>query len=95
VSAVRYQLADQHVGHLVAAFGEIVADGTQATRACSSLARLIARCSEAMGTSLGSAPIVKANGFVIEYGPVTEPWGVTRFCARDPFGRLVNILEHR
>ena len=36
-----------------------------------------------------------AAGFVIEYGPVTEPWGVTRFYARDPFRRLVNILEHR
>jgi catechol 2,3-dioxygenase-like lactoylglutathione lyase family enzyme len=34
-------------------------------------------------------------GFRIEYGPVTEPWGVTRFYVRDPFGRLVNILEHR
>jgi catechol 2,3-dioxygenase-like lactoylglutathione lyase family enzyme len=28
----------------------------------------------------------------IEYGPVTEPWGVRRFFVRDPFGRLVNIL---
>ncbi len=34
-------------------------------------------------------------GFAIEYGPVTEPWGVTRFYVRDPFGRLVNVLEHR
>jgi catechol 2,3-dioxygenase-like lactoylglutathione lyase family enzyme len=33
--------------------------------------------------------------FEIEYGPVTEPWGLTRFIVRDPFGRLVNILEHR
>ena len=33
-------------------------------------------------------------GFKIEYGPVTEPWGVTRFYVRDPFGRLVNILMH-
>jgi catechol 2,3-dioxygenase-like lactoylglutathione lyase family enzyme len=30
-------------------------------------------------------------GFTIEYGPVTEPWGVTRFYVRDPFGRLVNV----
>ncbi len=36
-----------------------------------------------------------AAGFGIEYGPVTEPWGVTRFYVRDPFGRLVNVLEHR
>jgi len=35
-----------------------------------------------------------AAGFEIEYGPVTEPWGVTRFYVRDPFGRLVNVLEH-
>jgi catechol 2,3-dioxygenase-like lactoylglutathione lyase family enzyme len=38
---------------------------------------------------------MQAVGFNIEYGPVTEPWGVTRFYVRDPFGRLVNILEHR
>jgi len=37
---------------------------------------------------------MKAAGFEIEYGPVTEPWGVTRFYVRDPFGRLVNVLEH-
>jgi catechol 2,3-dioxygenase-like lactoylglutathione lyase family enzyme len=35
-----------------------------------------------------------AAGFAIEYGPVREPWGVTRFYVRDPFGRLVNILAH-
>ncbi len=35
-----------------------------------------------------------AGGFVIEYGLVTEPWGVRRFYVRDPFGRLVNILAH-
>ena len=33
-------------------------------------------------------------GFVIEYGPIDEPWGVRRFYVRDPFGRLVNILSH-
>jgi catechol 2,3-dioxygenase-like lactoylglutathione lyase family enzyme len=38
---------------------------------------------------------MQAAGFRIEYGPVNEPWGVTRFYVRDPFGRLVNILEHR
>lgn len=37
---------------------------------------------------------VVGAGFVIEYGPVREPWGVTRFYVRDPFGRLVNILAH-
>jgi catechol 2,3-dioxygenase-like lactoylglutathione lyase family enzyme len=37
---------------------------------------------------------VLAAGFVVEYGPVDEPWGVRRFYVRDPFGRLVNILTH-
>jgi catechol 2,3-dioxygenase-like lactoylglutathione lyase family enzyme len=37
---------------------------------------------------------VLAAGLPIEYGPVTEPWGVTRFYVRDPFGRIVNILAH-
>ncbi|MGH8161962.1 MAG: VOC family protein [Gammaproteobacteria bacterium] len=30
----------------------------------------------------------------IEYGPASQPWGVRRFYVRDPFGRLVNILQH-
>jgi catechol 2,3-dioxygenase-like lactoylglutathione lyase family enzyme len=30
----------------------------------------------------------------IEYGPVDEAWGVRRFFVRDPFGKLINILEH-
>jgi catechol 2,3-dioxygenase-like lactoylglutathione lyase family enzyme len=34
-------------------------------------------------------------GIGIEYGPASEPWGVRRFYVRDPFGRLLNILEHR
>ena len=38
---------------------------------------------------------MQTAGFRIEYGPVTEPWGATRFYVRDPFGRLINILEHR
>ena len=36
-----------------------------------------------------------AAGFPIEYGLVTEPWGVRRFYMRDPVGRLLNILSHR
>jgi catechol 2,3-dioxygenase-like lactoylglutathione lyase family enzyme len=36
----------------------------------------------------------KDAGFPIEYGPMDEPWGVRRFYVRDPFGKLVNILEH-
>lgn len=35
-----------------------------------------------------------AAGAPIEYGPVDEPWGVRRFYLRDPFGRLLNILQH-
>jgi catechol 2,3-dioxygenase-like lactoylglutathione lyase family enzyme len=35
-----------------------------------------------------------AAGLPIEYGPKSEPWGVTRFYVRDPFGRLLNVLEH-
>ena len=34
-------------------------------------------------------------GLAIAYGPVDEPWGVRRFFVRDPFGKLVNILQHR
>lgn len=37
--------------------------------------------------------ILKAR-ISIEYGPVSEPWGVRRFYVRDPFGRLLNILSH-
>ena len=37
---------------------------------------------------------MQAARFKIEYGPVNEPWGVMRFYVRDPFGRLVNVLEH-
>ena len=33
-------------------------------------------------------------GFEAEYGPADEPWGVRRFFVRDPFGKLVNILQH-
>lgn len=35
-----------------------------------------------------------AAGFPAVYGPATEPWGVYRFYVRDPFGKLVNILQH-
>lgn len=37
---------------------------------------------------------VRKAGIAIEYGPSTEPWGVRRFYVRDPFGKLVNILQH-
>lgn len=33
-------------------------------------------------------------GFSIEYGPAIEPWGVARFYVRDPFGKIVNVLQH-
>jgi catechol 2,3-dioxygenase-like lactoylglutathione lyase family enzyme len=35
-----------------------------------------------------------AAGLLVEYGPTREPWGVSRFYVRDPFGRLLNILAH-
>ena len=37
---------------------------------------------------------VQKAGIAIEYGPATEPWGVRRFYVRDPFGKLINILQH-
>ena len=37
---------------------------------------------------------VRKAGIAIEYGPANEPWGVRRFYLRDPFGKLVNILQH-
>ncbi|MDZ8118502.1 VOC family protein [Pontiella agarivorans] len=37
---------------------------------------------------------VKAKNIKIEYGPVSEPWGVRRFYVRDPFGKLINVLQH-
>ena len=36
-----------------------------------------------------------ALGVEITYPLTDEPWGVRRFFARDPFGRLVNILAHQ
>ena len=38
---------------------------------------------------------VTAARIAIEYGPADEPWGVRRFFVRDPFGKLVNILQHQ
>lgn len=37
---------------------------------------------------------VKKAHIPIEYGPESEPWGVRRFYVRDPFGKLINILQH-
>lgn len=37
---------------------------------------------------------VTEAGIPIEYGPVSEPWGVRRFFVRDPLGKRVNILTH-
>lgn len=38
---------------------------------------------------------MQAAGIAIEYGPADEPWGVRRFFVRDPFSRLINILQHQ
>ncbi len=35
-----------------------------------------------------------AAGHQPVYGPVTEDWGVRRFFVQDPFGTLINILQH-
>lgn len=37
--------------------------------------------------------VEKAN-IKIEYGPTLEPWNVRRFYIRDPFGKLINVLQH-
>jgi len=37
---------------------------------------------------------VKKARIPVEYGPTVEPWGVRRFYVRDPFGKLINILQH-
>lgn len=37
---------------------------------------------------------VKKANIPVEYGPVSEAWGVRRFYVRDPFGKLINILQH-
>ena len=37
---------------------------------------------------------VRAAEIPIEYGPEREPWGVKRFYMRDPFGKLINALQH-
>lgn len=37
---------------------------------------------------------MRAGGYLIEYGPAEEPWGVRRFYVRDPLGKLVNIVQH-
>jgi predicted Zn-dependent protease len=35
-----------------------------------------------------------AENIKIEYGPVSEPWGVRRFYVGDSFGKLANVLMH-
>jgi catechol 2,3-dioxygenase-like lactoylglutathione lyase family enzyme len=37
---------------------------------------------------------IKKAQIPVEYGPKTEPWGVRRFYVRDPFGTLINVLQH-
>ncbi|RYZ56881.1 MAG: glyoxalase [Proteobacteria bacterium] len=38
--------------------------------------------------------LMKKAKFKIEYEITDEEWGVRRFFVRDPFGQLVNILQH-
>lgn len=35
------------------------------------------------------------SGFEIMYDMTDEDWGVRRFFVKDPFGKLVNILQHK
>jgi len=37
---------------------------------------------------------VQQSDFDISYELIEEPWGVRRFYVTDPFGKLLNILEH-
>ncbi len=37
---------------------------------------------------------VEKAGHQVVYGPVKEPWGVSRFFVQDPFGKLLNIMQH-
>lgn len=37
---------------------------------------------------------VQEDRIPVEYGPVSEPWGVRRCYVRDPLGKLINILQH-
>ncbi|MFD8645854.1 VOC family protein [Streptomyces zaomyceticus] len=38
---------------------------------------------------------VRAAGAEIVHPLTDEPWGVRRFFARDPDGRVINVLSHR
>ena len=37
---------------------------------------------------------MREAGFEITYGPTDEAWGVRRFYVVDPYGNVVNILQH-
>lgn len=37
---------------------------------------------------------MKTAGFEIVYPFTEEEWGVKRFFVKDPFGKIVNILQH-
>lgn len=37
----------------------------------------------------------KKHGYSVEYGPADEPWNVRRIYVRDPFGKLINVLQHK
>lgn len=37
---------------------------------------------------------LQREGIPLEYGPVSEPWGVRRCFVRDPFGKLLNLMQH-
>lgn len=37
---------------------------------------------------------MKQHGFFVDYGPADEPWNILQIYVRDPFGKLINILQH-
>ena len=37
---------------------------------------------------------MREGGFEIVYPLTDEPWGVSRFYTRDPYGKLVNVMSH-
>jgi len=37
---------------------------------------------------------MQVAGFNVVYPLTLEPWGIRRFYVEDPFGKLINILEH-
>ncbi|MEM7255970.1 MAG: VOC family protein [Pseudomonadota bacterium] len=37
---------------------------------------------------------ITAADIPVIYGPAKEPWGVERFYVKDPFGKVLNVMQH-